>query len=139
METGCTKPNELEHIPGLIVANPVYGSLTCLQVRTPGTPTGESPAELDTSDEVESPAEYNNIGGNRPHPSTPSRLDSFPGVGSETYDSLEKSYRTRSQSEGTQAYQDPNVASRIEPAVSQDNPQYAELRPQETVRRQNMV
>ena len=132
METSCTRPNDFE----LIVTNPVYASLTCLQVHTPGTSTDESPADLDTSDEAESPAEYNNIGGNRPHPSMPSHLHS---VENETYDSLEKPYWTRSQSEGPQAYQDPSVASRIEPAVSQDNPQYTELRPQESVRRQNMV
>ena len=74
----------------------------------------------------------NDAGAHRPHTSVPSHVDTSQQP---TYESLEKPHQNREP----QPYQVPIRTERMEPAVPQDNPQYAEPRPQETVWRRNMT
>ena len=71
---------------------------------------------------------HNNAGTRRPHTSVPSHVNTSQQP---TYDSLEKPRQNREP----QPYQ---VPIRTKPAVPQDNLQYAEPCPQETVWRLNM-
>ena len=78
-----------------------------------------------TYEEVGSPnmLPRNNAGAHRPHTSVPSHVDTSQQP---TYDSLESPRQNRPQPYEV-------AAIRSNPAVPQNNPQYAEIRPQETL------
>ena len=102
----------------LIVINPAH---------TPET--GVQHENIDRIENLPNVLADNNAGAHRPHTSVPSHVDTSQEP---TYDSLEKPHHKREP----QPYQ---VPIRTEPAVPQDNPQYAEPHPQETIWRRNMT
>ena len=91
--------------------------------------TGVQYENIDRVENLPNVLADNNAGAHRPHTSVPSHVDTSQEP---TYDSLEKPHHKREP----QPYQ---VPIKIEPAVSQDNPQYAEPHPQETIWRRNMT